>query len=28
VNLSGALDTHMGGSSNQDDEADAAQVLR
>ena len=28
VNLSGALDTHMGGTSNQADEADAAQVLR
>lgn len=28
VNLSGALDTHMGGGSNQEDEADAAQVLR
>jgi D-alanyl-D-alanine carboxypeptidase/D-alanyl-D-alanine-endopeptidase (penicillin-binding protein 4) len=28
VNLSGALDTHMGGSSNQAEEADAAQVLR
>lgn len=28
VNLSGALDNHMGGSSNQEEEADAAQVLR
>ena len=28
VNLSGALDTHMGGGSNQEDEADTAQVLR
>jgi D-alanyl-D-alanine carboxypeptidase len=28
VNLSGALDTHMGGSSNQEEEPDAAQVLR
>lgn len=28
VNLSGALDSHMGGSSNQEEEADAAQVLR
>ncbi|HEX6434597.1 MAG TPA: D-alanyl-D-alanine carboxypeptidase/D-alanyl-D-alanine-endopeptidase [Gemmatimonadales bacterium] len=28
VNLSGALDTHMGGTSEQAEEADAAQVLR
>ena len=28
VNLSGALDTHMGGSSSQEEEADTAQVLR
>jgi D-alanyl-D-alanine carboxypeptidase/D-alanyl-D-alanine-endopeptidase (penicillin-binding protein 4) len=28
VDLSGALDTHMGGSSNQEEEADTAQVLR
>jgi D-alanyl-D-alanine carboxypeptidase/D-alanyl-D-alanine-endopeptidase (penicillin-binding protein 4) len=28
VNLSGALDSHMGGSSSQEEEADTAQVLR
>jgi hypothetical protein len=28
VSLSGALDTHMGGSSGQEDEAEAARVLR
>ena len=28
VNLSGALDTHMGGGSSQDEETDTAQVLR